>query len=112
VFNKEIKEQLEAALAENEELKAEIEALKKVDEVEALASQEPSAREPIAEKDRTFTVTGKDKDGKDKEITAVIGDVNKLYIDGKKYTLDAFLKDKEAQATAVAADILLITIKK
>lgn len=103
---------LKEVLAENEELKAEIAALKTVDALVVLEEQEQTVREPIPEKDRTITVSIKGKDDKSKKVTAVVADVNKLYIDGTKFTLEAFLKDKKAQATAVAAEHVLITIKK
>jgi hypothetical protein len=79
---------------------AEQDALKELENLEAEKIE-------LSDEDRTFEVTIEDPEGKKTKVKAMIP-VDKIYIDGKKFTAEEFLADKEAQVTAVAAGHILI----
>lgn len=91
--NKEIIEDKTAKAAEQEALQ----------ELENLEQEKTE----LSDEDRTFEVTIEDPEGKKTKVKAMIP-VDKIYIDGKKFTAEEFLADKEAQVTAVAAGHILI----
>ena len=95
------KDKIKELEAQVKELTAENEALKLV----ANASEDDAEvkRESLSEKDRSFSVKVTN-DKKTKTVKAILADVTKIYISGQQLTPQEFLKDKDAQATAVACE--------
>lgn len=102
MFNKELKaanEKLAALEKENVALKEENAALKLVNEV----SDDAVSVKRLSDEERQFEIEWKDPDGKAKKGTFLLADVSKIYVSGKKYTQEAFMKDKDVQLVAVLA---------
>lgn len=67
-----------------------------------VTAPEASAKKVLlSDKDRTFTVKGDDNEYR-------LKDVNKIYIDGIRYTAQQFLADTKLQKVAVESSHLLI----
>lgn len=115
-----------SASIEDPELKAAVEKMEtdlsyKEDEIAALKmintdeESEEIKSTSLSDKEREFTATWKVKDKNDpkklvdKSAKFRLADVPKIHISGKAYTQEAFMADKEAQATAAAMNHLLIT---
>ncbi len=92
---------------ENAELKKENEALRLVGDT----TGEELPAERLSDEARTFTVKKKDKQGKDKKVTAVVADVTAIRLPNKKVKIAAFMKDEKLQQEAIDIDHTLITIK-
>ncbi len=103
-------DKLKALEEENAELKKEIEALKIVNEPTADAAA-PKPLPRLSFEERTFKAKKKDKQGKEKAITAVLLDVSAIRLEGRKLKAKDFMQDEKLQQIAVDINHPLIQIQ-